>query len=218
MTEEKKRVLAVYDFKQEFKSLFSPSAKEPEIVEVPALKYMMVDGQGYPGTSKEFAEKVQLLYGLAYTIKFMLKKEKTDAFDFKVPPLSGLWHAEDMAAYIDAGRKEEWLWTLMLALPERVTNEVFLLGKGEFIKKKQPRLMDAVSFNVYEEGLCAQIMHIGPYSAETETIARLHGFFQEKGYTFNGRHHEIYLGDPRKAQPEKLKTIIRQPIKQVLVL
>jgi hypothetical protein len=202
-----------FDFKKEYKSLFSPSAKEPEMIEVPAFKYLIIDGQGDPNTSKDFQDKVQVLYGLSYTIKFMLKQDKTDPFDFTVPPLSGLWCADDITAFAE-GRKHEWKWTLMILMPDRVTREVFAEGKRKLEEKKNPTFLDLAKFEIYEEGLSAQIMYIGPYAEEGPTIAKLHDFFQGKGYTFNGRHHEIYLSDPRRCKPEKMRTILRQPIKK----
>jgi hypothetical protein len=201
------------DFKKEYKSLFSPSAKEPEIVEVPAFKYIMIDGRGDPNTSKDFQDKIQVLYGLSYTIKFMLKLDKTDPFDFTVPPLSGLWCADDITAFAE-GRKHEWKWTLMILMPDRVTREVFEEGKRKLEEKKNPAFLELANFEIYEEGLSAQIMHMGPYAEEGPTIAKLHDFFHGKGYTFNGRHHEIYLSDPRKCKPGKMRTILRQPIKK----
>jgi hypothetical protein len=201
------------DFKKEYKSLFTPSAKEPEIVEVPAFKYIMIDGRGDPNTSKDFQDKIQVLYGLSYTIKFMLKLDKTDPFDFTVPPLSGLWCADDITAFAE-GRKHEWKWTLMILMPDRVTREVFEEGKKKLEEKKNPTFLELANFEIYEEGLSAQITHMGPYAEEGPTIAKLHDFFHGKGYTFNGRHHEIYLSDPRKCKPEKMRTILRQPIKK----
>jgi hypothetical protein len=204
----------VFDVKKDYKYLFSAKANKPEMVDVPPFKYLMVDGEGNPNTSKEFEEKVGLLYGLAYTIKFMVKKDTADPFEFKVPPLSGLWHADDMNAFMEQERKDEWKWTLMILMPDRVTKDVFEQGKTELIKKKNPPHIDDVYFDVYEEGKCAQILHLGPYSEEGPTIANLHAFLKEQGYTFNGKHHEIYIGDPRKSKPEKLKTIIRQPVRK----
>ena len=201
------------DFKKEYKYLFSPSAKEPEMVEVPAFKYIKIDGQGDPNTSKDFQDKIMVLYGLAYTIKFMLKLDKEDPFDFTVPPLSGLWCADDITAFTE-GRKHEWKWTLMILMPDRVTRDVFQKGKEELKKKKNPVFLDQARFEIYEEGLSAQIMHIGHYAEEGPTIAKLHEFFQGRGYTFNGHHHEVYLSDPRRCKPEKMRTILRQPIKK----
>jgi hypothetical protein len=212
MSEKKKETKKV-DFKKVYKALFSPSAKEPEIVDVPAFKYIMIDGEGNPNTSRDFQEKVQVLYGLSFTIKFMLKQDKDDPFDYAVPPMSGLWHADDPEAFVDK-RKDEWQWTLMILQPDRVTGEVFDRAKEKLIQKKNPPFIEEAYLKIYEEGLSAQIMHFGSYDKEGPTIAKLHAFFTDKGYTFNGLHHEIYLGDPRKSKPEKLKTIIRQPIKK----
>jgi len=211
--QENKAMLPVYDFSKEFKYLFSAKAGKPEIVEVPPFKYLKADGRGDPNTAPEFAEKIGLLYGLAYTLKFMLKKDETAPFDFKVAPMSGLWDADDKNAFVQTGRKEEWKWTIMILMPDRVTNGDFEKARAEFIRKKKPAGIDAIGFEVYDEGKCAQILHLGPYSEEGPTIETLHSFFDEQGYTFNGFHHEIYIGDPRKSKPEKLKTIIRQPIK-----
>jgi hypothetical protein len=201
------------DLKKELKYLFSPSAKTPEIIKVPSFKYIMVDGEGDPSNSEEFSDKVALLYGLSYTIKFMLKKDEKDPFDYVVMPLSGLWCADDISAYAE-GRREEWKWTLMIMQPDRVTKDIFEEAKVKLIKKKDPKHIDDASFDIYKEGSCAQIMHIGPYKDEAPTIRTLHDFFKEKGFTFNGKHHEIYLSDPRKCDPAKMKTIIRQPIKK----
>jgi len=201
------------DFKKEYKFLFSASAKEPQKVEVPAFKYLMIDGQGDPNTAPEFSEKIQVLYSLAYTMKFMLK-QGSPAVEFVVPPLSGLWCAEDITAF-SAGRKHEWLWTLMIMQPDAITPELLANAKAKLAAKKPELLsVERARLEVLHEGLAAQILHIGPYSAEGPTIARLHDFMKENGYTFNGKHHEIYLGDPRRCQPEKLKTIIRQPVKK----
>jgi hypothetical protein len=205
----------VFDFKKEYKYLYTPKPGKPGIVEVPDFKYIMIDGQGYPGTSEEFCRKMQVLYGLAYTIKFGMKLDKENPFDFKVAACSGLWHADDMTAFAEEGRKEEWKWTIMILQPDQVNTAIFEKAKEELKKKKNPPDIDRVYFKVYQEGLCAQVMHIGPYDREKPTIEMLHKFFKDRGYTFNGRHHEIYLGDPRRTQPEKLKTIIRQPIKKV---
>jgi len=209
---DKKRELNKLDVKKEYKYLYSPKKGKAEIVEVPPFKYIQIEGRGYPGTSQDFQEKVQVLYGLAYTIKFMMKKDTENPFDFTVPPLSGLWCADDMTAFTEAGRKDEWKWTLMILMPDPVVTGVFEKAREELKRKKDPLHLEEVRFGIYEEGLCAQILHLGPYDTEGPTIETLHSFFKEQGYTFNGQHHEIYLGDPRKSKPEKLKTIIRQPI------
>jgi hypothetical protein len=203
------------DFKKKYKFLFTASAKEPQKVEVPDFKYLMIDGQGDPNAVPEFVEKIQALYGLAYTMKFMLKNDPGTAIDFVVPPLSGLWSADDIRAFI-AGRKDEWHWTLLIMQPDTVTPELLEKAKAKVAAKKSVSpFVDRVQLNMLQEGLAVQILHIGPYSAEGPTIARLHDFMKENNYTFNGRHHEIYLSDPRRCQPDKMKTIIRQPIKKI---
>ena len=214
MTEEKKKAAKI-DYKKDFKYLFSPSAKEPEIVEVPDFTYIMIDGKGYPGTSKDFQDKIQVLYGLSYTIKFMLKLDKIDPLDYTVPPLSGLYYADDMKVFIDEGRRDEWEWTVMILQPDRVTEAIFEKAKEQLVRKKNLSFIDKAYLQIYKEGLSAQIMHLGPYDQEGPTIEKLHTFFQSKGYTFNGKHHEIYLSDPRRGKPEKIKTVIRQPIKKI---
>jgi len=201
------------DFKKEYKFLFSAAAKAPQKVEVPPFKYLMIDGSGDPNASPEFAEKIQALYGLAYAMKFMLKQDRRAAVDFVVPPLSGLWCAEDSSAFRE-GRKHEWVWTLMILQPDAVTPELLGMAKAKLAAKKQAPAAGQVRLDMLHEGPAVQILHVGPYSAEGPTITRLHDFMKENGYTFNGRHHEIYLSDPRRCQPEKLKTIIRQPIKK----
>jgi hypothetical protein len=202
------------DFKKEYKFLFTASAKQPQVLEVPDLKYLMVDGSGDPNTAPGFSEKIQALYGLAYTMKFMLKKAGAAAVEYVVPPLSGLWCAEDITAF-SAGRRDEWRWTLMILQPDAVTPELLEKAKAKLAAKKPAALFAGQArLDVLHEGTAVQILHIGSYSAEGPTIARLHDFMEENGYTFNGRHHEIYLGDPRRGQPEKLKTIIRQPVKK----
>ncbi len=201
------------DFKKEYKALFSPSPGKPEMIEVPAFKYIMIDGRGNPNNNPEFEAKVAVLYGLSYTIKFMFKKDSENPFDFTVAPLSGLWYAEDMDVFMKMD-KDQWQWTMMILQPDRVTPAVFGAAREIFEKKKNPPYLGDASLKVYDEGLCAQIMHIGPYSEEGPTIETLHSYFKERGYTFNGKHHEIYLGDPRKSKPDKLKTIIRQPVRK----
>ncbi len=204
-----------FDFKKEFKYLFRPSAKRAQIVDVPAMKTIQIRGEGYPGTSPAFQDKIEVLYGLSYTIKFMLKQDKNDPFDYTVGPFSGLWYADDIAAYKNEERRNEWKWTLMILQPDQVTIEVFEKGKALFKKKKNPALLEEASFSIFQEGLSAQIMHIGPYDQEGPTIKKLHDFIKDEGYTFNGHHHEIYLGNPQKSKPEKLKTILRHPIKKI---
>jgi hypothetical protein len=209
-----KKALEKVDFKKDFKELFAPPSKAPVFVDVPAFKYILIDGRGYPGTSKDFQDKVGVLYGLVYTIKFALKLDKARPFEFGVAPLSGLYHADDPAVYMDASRREEWTWTLGIPVPDRVTAADFEKARVALKEKKNPPFVDKARFEIVREGKAAQVMHIGPYSAEAPTITMLHEFFRGRGYAFNGPHHEIYLGDPRRTAPVKLRTIIRQPVRK----
>jgi hypothetical protein len=198
------------DYKKELKELYAPG-KEPSMVTVPEMNYLLIDGTGYPGTSKEYAESIETLYTVAYTLKFMLKKEKS--IDYGVLPLEGLWWADDMADFVK-GNKENWKWTSMIMQPAHVTGELYERSVDAARKKKNPAALPKMRFEKYDEGLCAQIMHVGPYSAEGPTIERLHDYIKEKGYSLRGKHHEIYLSDPRKSAPEKMKTVIRQPVEK----
>jgi len=200
------------DLKKELKHLYSPSAKEVALVDVPEMSFLAIDGAGYPGTSQEYQDAMMALYGVTYTLKFSLKN---DVGDFTVMPLEGLWWAGDMAAFAQEARKDEWKWTSMIALPDFVTQEHVDDAKGQLLEKRGnvPGL-EKLRLERFAEGLSMQTMHIGPYSEETPNIQRLHAYMDEHGYTFNGKHHEIYLGDPRRTKPERLKTVIRQPVKE----
>jgi len=198
------------DLKQELKHLYQPSAREVVVVEVPSLNYLMLDGMGDPNTSPAYQAAVEVLFSLSYTIKFMVKKGPL-AIDYGVMPLEGLWWAEDMSTFTTAG-KSNWKWTMMLLQPDFITPGMIDAAVQAVKRKSNPLLLDQVRFETYAEGLCAQIMHIGPFSAEGPTIERLHSVIASAGFERRGKHHEIYLSDIRKADPAKWKTIIRQPM------
>ncbi len=200
------------DFKKELKHLYRPPSKEPVIVDVPPMNYLMVDGTGDPNTSQEAKDAIEVLYPVAYALKFMVKKEQ--AIDYGVMPLEGLWWTDDMAQFTPEN-KDIWKFTYMIMQPEYVTGDLVDEALEEVKKKKNPSALSRVRFASLHEGLSAQIMHLGPFSAEGPTIDRLHGFIKENGYRFDGlvqKHHEIYLSDIRKAAPEKMKTVLRQPM------
>ena len=197
------------DLKKEFKQLFSAKVGKPSIVDVPKLNFLMVDGQGNPNTAQAFKDAVGALYGVSYTLKFKYKKEK--AQDYGVPPLQGLWWADDMESFAK-GDKDSWYWTMMIMQPEFVSRQDVMAAIEAVKKKTEIVRFPKVRFEAFREGPSAQVMHIGPYSAEGPTIKLLHDFIEENGYKRSGKHHEIYLGDPRKSAPEKLKTIVRQPV------
>ncbi len=201
------------DFKKELKDFYSGvSAKEFSIVDVPPLQFLMIDGQGYPGTSQEYKDAMETLYPLSYTLKFMGKKKGKD---YVVMPLEGLWWAKDMDVFTEAfkERKDEWLWTSMIMQPDIITQEMVEKAIEEVKRKKNPTALTKVRFETYSEGLSAQILYFGTYSEEGPTIERLHNFIKDQGHELRGKHHEIYLSDPRRTKPERLKTVIRQPMK-----
>lgn len=197
------------DLKKELKHLYNPSAKEFSMVDVPNMSFLMIDGQGNPNNSPLYAESLDALYALAYTLKFAIKKSSD--IDYPVMPLEGLWWAEDMETFLTR-EKESWLWTMMIMQPPYVTADLLQQVVVEVAKKKSLSRLHQVRLAAFHEGISAQILYIGPYDAETATIARLHEFIAGKGGVLRGKHHEIYLGDPRKTAPEKLRTVIRQPM------
>lgn len=199
------------DFKKELKHLYRPSAKQVVEVEVPKMNFLMIDGEGDPNTSEAYKEAVEALYSLSYTIKFAVKQGEL-GIDYVVMPLEGLWWADDMSAFT-TGDKSSWKWTLMIMQPDFVTEEMVQRATEEVRRKKNPAALDDVRFEAFEEGPCAQILHIGPFSEEGPTIEKLHRYIAETGRQLTGKHHEIYLSDVRRADPAKWKTVIRQPMK-----
>ena len=202
------------DFKKELKHLYRPSSKEFVVVDVPEMQFLMIDGHGDPNTAQEYKDAVEALYGVAYKLKFMSKKEP--GTNYVVPPLEGLWWAEDMEAFSTQRDKSAWDWTMMIMQPEWITQEMFEEAVKQVQKKKDLAALLKLRLEAYHEGLSAQIMHVGSYDDEGPVLARLHDeFIPQNGYKEAGKHHEIYLGDPRKTAPEKLKTVLRQPINKV---
>jgi hypothetical protein len=199
------------DLKKELKHLYRPSAKEFIVVDVPPMNFLMIDGHGDPNTAQEYEDAVEALYAVAYALKFVSKREKGK--DYVVPPMEGLWWVENMKEFTTQD-KSAWDWTMMIMQPEWVTQEMFEEALEQVEEKKNPPALSKLRLEAYAEGLSVQIMHIGPYEAEAPTIASMHAFIDQNGYQPAGKHHEIYLGDPRKVAPEKLKTVLRQPIKQ----
>jgi hypothetical protein len=206
-----------FNYRKEYKHLFSPSEREAEVVQIPPFKYLVIEGQGNPGKKKDFPEKMHTVYGLSYTIQMMMRMDRAAPFDFRLAPCSCLWWADDMSAFGFPPRKDEWKWRVMMMQPDRVDTVAVEKAKEEILEKKPPPFVGQVELETYEEGPCAQILHIGPYDREGPTIARLHRYIYEAGYAFNGYHHEIYLGDiwTNATRPEKARTIIRQPIKKI---
>ena len=215
--------MKILELKKQFKTLYQPSAKKVELVRVPSLQFAMIDGaieKGYgPGNSPGFAEAVQALYGISYTLKFMFKKRKANAIDYPVMPLEGLlWLTE--GEVFDINIKDNWSYTLVIMQPDVITQEIFEEGIAQVRRKRgDSDALSKLRLEFFEEGLCAQIMHIGPYATEPATMERMREFMQENGYRdcvgLGGKHHEIYLSDPRKADPAKLKTVLRHPVEKI---
>lgn len=199
------------DLKKQWKHLYSPSSRQVSVVDVPPMNFLMVEGAGDPNTSPAYQEALEALYSLSYTLKFQVRKRL--GLDYVVMPLEGLWWTDDPAAF-SLEHREDWKWTAMIAQPEPVTPEWFEKARAEVQARTRLPALERVRLEQYHEGLSAQILHLGPYAAEGLTIARLHDFIRGQGYELNGRHHEIYLNDPRRTAPEKLRTVLRQPIRR----
>lgn len=201
------------DFKKTLRHLYNPTAKTFSVVEVPTMHFLMVDGAGDPNHASAYQAALETLYAVAYTLKFMSKKQLDQ--DYGVPPLEGLWWADDMANFTTRRDKTTWQWTMMIMTPDWITQGmVTAAGEAAADKKALPAL-DQLRFEAYTEGLAVQILHIGSYDDEGPVLARLHQeWLGANGYVENGKHHEIYLSDARRVEPAKLKTILRQPIRK----
>jgi hypothetical protein len=202
--------LAKINLKKDLKPFYTASADTIAFIEVPPFHFLMAEGQGDPNTSSAFQQATETLFRLSYTLKFMLKKEQ--GLDWTVMPLEGVWCADNNMTAFAEDRRDEWKWTLMILQPDFVTREAVARAQELARSKKSAPPLYAITFGRHTDGQSAQILHVGPYAGEAATIARLHRFIREKGYHFGGKHHEIYLNDPRHTAPEKLKTILRQPI------
>ncbi len=203
--------MAKLDLKKELRYLYGPPAGEFTVVDVPALNYVMVDGKGgNPAGNPEFAAAMEVLYGLSYTLKLTSKREL--GIDYTVMPLEGLWGTAGQAGFGMADQSN-WQWTVLILQPEHITAELFERAREQLARKKNPPALPKARFERWTEGLSVQTMYLGAYADEGPTIERMHAFVREQGYEFNGRHHEIYLGDPRQATPAKLRTVLRQPVR-----
>jgi hypothetical protein len=220
---QKEKCMEKLDLRKQYKHLYQPSAKKVEVVDVPAFKFALIDGEiepgQAPGTSPSFAEALQALYGISYTLKFMSKLRKEEPLDYSVMALEGLWwirsaDGEHPPEFLEAdlAHPENWCWTAMVMQPDHISEAMYQEGLAQLRKKKPSPALDKMRFETFQEGLCIQILHIGPYADEPATIQKMDAFAQEKGYRLCGKHHEIYLGDPRRADPAKLKTVLRHPV------
>ncbi|RNL84202.1 GyrI-like domain-containing protein [Halostreptopolyspora alba] len=181
------------------------------IVEVPELRYLMIDGHGDPNTSPAFTEAIETLYPVAYKLKFASKRDL--GRDYVVMPLEGLWWAEDMDAFTAARDKSRWDWTLMIMVPDWIDQDMVTTAIERVGAKNRPRRLDAIRLETLSEARCVQTLHIGSYDDEADVLARMHHeFIPDNGLRMTGKHHEIYLSDFRKVAPEKRRTILRQPV------
>ncbi|MHA1473909.1 MAG: GyrI-like domain-containing protein [Promethearchaeota archaeon] len=199
------------DYKKEFPDLYKPSLKEPVIIKIPKMMFFMIDGTGDPNTSEDYKEIVQLLYNISYTLKMKVIKKETPSKDYVVPPLEGLWYMPKMEEW-SMDEKDKWEWTMMIRIPDFIKDSQIKKALKILKETKNPKSFSKIRYEQYDEGTCVQIMYLGPYDEEPPTIKEIHQFAEKNGYNLNGHHHEIYLSDPRRVEPERLKTILRQPI------
>ena len=196
------------DLKKEL-DCYRARAGELRVVDVPPLQDLMVDGHGDPNTAQEYADALAALYPVAYALKFTSKRDLDR--DYTVMPLEGLWWADDMDTFTTARDKSQWHWTAMILTPDWITSDLLDAAVSTVRAKSDPAALDRVRLSSLEEGRCVQTLHLGPYDAEGPVLERLHAFIADSGMQRTGKHHEIYLSDPRRVAPDKLRTILRQP-------
>ncbi|HEY3343850.1 MAG TPA: GyrI-like domain-containing protein [Anaerolineaceae bacterium] len=205
------------DLKKELKYLYAASAKKVDLVDVPAFNFIRIDGaieaNATPGTSPGFQQAMQALYGASYTLKFTLKKRPVDPVDYPVMALEGLWWVED--GHFEISQPGNWKYTVMILQPDLITADLFEQAIQQLCRKKPNPAISRLRLERFHEGLSIQTMHIGPYASEPETVSRMHAFAEANGYRQRGGHHEIYLGDPLRTDPARLKTILRLPVEKV---
>ncbi len=198
------------DLRATLKPLYTASAKTTALIDVPRLKYLMIDGEGRPATPA-FQSAIEALYGLTYTMKFTLKSEKP-ARDFTVMPLEGLWWSRD--GEFELSKPDTWCWTLMIVQAEFITQAMITAAADKLRERRGPMpALERVRLQPWAEGMVVQRLHVGPYSAEPVTVSAMDDFARDKGLKLTGKHHEIYMSDPRRTAPEKIKTILRHPVK-----
>lgn len=208
------------DLKKQYKDLYNPGAKKVVLVKVPRLNFIMLDGTIPPnmpvGDAPDYQNALETLYGLSYTLKFMLKLREKNPIDYTVMPLEGLWWTKGSDKDPNVSRKQAWYFTAMIMQPKPVTAALFAEARKQLRAKRDPipAMLNKARFAAFEEGPAIQIMHLGPYSQEPTTIAKMVEFAIDNSYKIHGKHHEIYLGDPRRTAPAKLKTVLRHPVKK----
>ncbi|MDR2719912.1 MAG: GyrI-like domain-containing protein [Nitrososphaerota archaeon] len=196
------------DFKKELKHLYNPSAKMVNVIDVPAMNFLIINGKGAP-TSPQYQQAIETLFTVSYTLKFMVKKAKN--IDYGVMPLESLWWLDNMKEFATTP-PNEWRWTNMIMQPPYIQERYVKTAIEQVIKKKELSAIDKITFDNFHEGISAQILYHGPYAEERPTITKIHEYIHKSGHELRGKHHEIYLNDPSITAPENLKTIIRQPM------
>jgi hypothetical protein len=205
------------DLKRDLKHLYKPSAKEVTLVDVPPMNFVTMEGVipvGMPvDQAPDFQRAAEALYGMAYTIKFMSKLHETSPIDFTVMALEGLWWVDSEVFSLE--RKEDWLFRLMIMQPDHISQSFFDEARAELTRKKPEVDLEGLGYERWQEGLSIQLMHIGPYAEEQRSLDLMQAYLDEHGYQYRGQHHEIYLGDPRRAKPENLKTVLRHGVEKI---
>lgn len=204
------------DLRKQYKHLYQPSAKTVELIDVPPFQFAIIEGEieagQTPGSSPAFQQAVEVLYGISYTLKFQSKQRQDDPFDYTVMALEALWWVE--GGDFDITRPDNWRWTAMIMQPPHISSQMFQEGLEQLRKRKPSPALEKLRLDTFHEGLSMQVMHIGPYSEEPATIQKMESFARENAYRLRGAHHEIYVGDPRRGAPEKLKTVLRHPVER----
>lgn len=204
-------MVAIYDVKRELKALYAPRSTTWALLDVPDQQFLAIDGSGDPDTVARYAESVAALYAVAYTLKFATRQQGGQ--DFVVAPLEGLWWSDDPDAFT-AGTRDAWCWTMLISQPPWITEDAIALARSTALEKKGSPAIGEVRRLRLAEGRCAQALHVGPYDDEGPLLAELHDvFLGAHGLDFAGPHHEVYLADPRRTDPSRLRTVLRQPVR-----
>ncbi|UYP44875.1 hypothetical protein NEF87_001160 [Candidatus Lokiarchaeum ossiferum] len=206
---------AKFDYKLKYPEFYKPSSKHPTILEIPKMKFFMIDGKGDPNISKDYKNAISTLYAVSFTLKMYYKKQP-EGQDYVVPPLEGLWYMKDMEKWT-MEEKRLWNWTMMIRIPDFIGEKYIQYASEQVALKKRDKapLIDDIRVEIFDERKVVQILYFGPYDEEPPTIKRLHQYAKENNFHLRGHHHEIYLSDPRRTKPEKLKTVIRQPLEKM---